>query len=99
MRQSTCLAMAAIGASIALMSSAAVLADMEGENALSNTAGVVASGACTMVDFETPDAKTAYSAMPFRRPRAKIVREFATSGGTSRRPFSGSSFFRIAKYS
>ena len=80
MRQSTCLAMAAIGASIALMSSAAVLADMEGENALSNTAGVVASGACTMVDFETPDAKTAYSAMPFRRPRAKIVREFATSG-------------------
>ena len=64
----------------AVTSAALPLADMEGADALANTTGVEVSGACTMVDFETPDLKTAYSAMPFRRPRAKIVKEFATSG-------------------
>ena len=59
------------------------LADMEGASALEQTGGVTVSGACTMVDFETPDAKTAYSAMPFRRPKAKIADEFATSGNHS----------------
>lgn len=70
-----------ITAILAAVTSAALpLADMEGADALANTTGVEVSGACTMVDFETPDLKTAYSAMPFRRPRAKIVKEFATSG-------------------
>ena len=70
-----------ITAILAVVTSAVLpLADMEGADALANTTGVEVSGACTMVDFETPDLKTAYSAMPFRRPRAKIVKEFATSG-------------------
>lgn len=71
----------AVLSAAAVTASAAALADMEGANALANTTGVEVSGACTMVDFETPDLKTAYSAMPFRRPKAKIVEEFATSGG------------------
>ena len=65
---------------VAVAASAAALADMEGADALAKMNDVEPSGSCTMVDFETPDLKTAYSAMPFRRPRAKIVEEFATSG-------------------
>ena len=80
MNRKSCVIGAVLSA-VAVTASAAALADMEGADALANTTGVEVSGACTMVDFETPDLKTAYSAMPFRRPKAKIVEEFATSGG------------------
>jgi hypothetical protein len=59
---------------------ATVLADLEDAEALSKTAPVEPSGACTMVDFEMPDEKVAYAAMPFRRPRMAIVSDFAASG-------------------
>ena len=85
MNPCVCLASAAIGAAVPFVSVAAVLTDMEGANTLSNTAGVVASGACTMVDFETPDAKVAYGSLQFRRPSVKIAEEFATSGSHSLR--------------
>ena len=84
MEKKSCMMWAAASV-MAVTASAAALADMEGADALANTTGVEVSGACTMVDFETPDLKTAYSAMPFRRPRAKIVTDFATSGGHSLR--------------
>ena len=56
------------------------LADMEGADAADGMSDIAASGACTMVDFEQPGEKVAYGTMKFRRPRAKIVPEFATSG-------------------
>ena len=74
-----CIAVSAVCTAMSFVSSAVALADMEGVGAVSNIAEVTASGACTMVDFETPDAKESFKSS-FRRPRAKIVEEFATSG-------------------
>lgn len=74
-----CFPIAAVCTSVAFIASASVIADMENPSD-ANTAEVAASGSCTMVDFETPDAKAAFKSS-FRRPRAKIVKEFATSGG------------------
>lgn len=79
MKKSNCIALAAVFSSAAFMASAAAIADMEDSSAAANMTGVEASGSCTMVDFETPDAKTAFKSS-FRRPRVKIVKEFATSG-------------------
>lgn len=56
------------------------LADMENSLSPALTADVAASGACTMVDFETPGEKKSYSAMPFRRPKIKVSEKFASSG-------------------
>lgn len=66
-------------AAVLTASATTILADAEGAGALAATGDVTASGACTMVDFETPDAKESFSTS-FRRPRAKIVTAFATSG-------------------
>ena len=83
MKHSSYFALTAACASVAFMSSAAAIADMEEPSAAANTAGVEASGACTMVDFERPEEKKSYSAMPFRRPRMRISEKFASSGGHS----------------
>jgi len=70
-----------IAAILAVAANAALpLFDAESTSALDQVAGVNVSGSCTMVDFETPDAKKTYASMLFRRPSAKIVPEFATSG-------------------
>ena len=79
MKHSRYFALSAISASVAFMASAAAIADMEDPSAAANTVGVEASGSCTMVDFETPDAKASFKSS-FRRPRVKVVKEFATSG-------------------
>ena len=83
-RETTLIAMVTV-VSVAFMASAAVLADMEGSNAADSISNVTVSGACTMVDFETPDAKVAYGSLQFRRPSVKIAEEFATSGSHSLR--------------
>ncbi len=80
MKKSSCLALAAVFSSAAFMASAAAIADMEDSSAAANTTGVEASGSCTMVDFERPEEKKSYSAMPFRRPRMRIAEKFASSG-------------------
>jgi hypothetical protein len=80
MKYSSYFVLTAVCASVAFMASAAAIADMENPAVVANTTGVEVSGSCTMVDFETPEDKKSYSAMPFRRPKMRISDKFASSG-------------------